>query len=57
MNGVQEGAYTEWWRSGQVKAKGDYKAGVYEGPWQFWSAEGQLDASRSGRYSKGALIQ
>lgn len=48
---VNHGKFTEYYRSGQKFAEGNYQAGVHEGSWSFWHENGQL--SKTVNFSKG----
>lgn len=52
-DGVPHGLAREWHRNGRLAAEGWYSAGLRDGEWVFWSADGTLDPLRSGLYRAG----
>jgi len=51
MEGLFEGAYTEYWRNGNLKVMGQYQKGQRVGEWEFYSRRGKLkDKTDFGEY-------
>ena len=40
-NLLQDGIYSEWYESGQLRIKGQYKRGVKIGTWEYYNSEGE----------------
>ena len=49
--GVKLGLAQEWHSNGKRSVFGNLALGRQQGPWFFWTEEGELDAERTGQYS------
>jgi hypothetical protein len=47
---IRDGFYDRRMRSGFVVEDGNFRNGLREGTWRFWTANGRIDAERSGLY-------
>ena len=54
---VKEGLYVHRAPDGTRTEEGSYRAGIREGQWTFWNADGTIDESRSGIYENGIRVQ
>jgi antitoxin component YwqK of YwqJK toxin-antitoxin module len=55
-DGVEHGPAERWHRNGTIEGRGAYAHGRLHGAWRFWSADGVLDAERSGVYRDGQRV-
>ena len=53
MDGMLEGWWVHWWREGNLRAEGELRRGVEEGPWRFWHSDGSRNREDTGVYSDG----
>jgi hypothetical protein len=56
VDGRRAGLAQRYYANGAKQSEGRYAAGVMEGEWQFWNADGSIDVQRSGIYQAGALV-
>ena len=55
-DGRRSGPAQRFFANGAKQSEGIYAAGLMEGAWQFWNADGSIDAERTGTYHAGLRI-
>lgn len=55
-DGTPHGACARYYADGAKEAEGRFQDGELEGPWTFWGPDGRIDATRSGTYRDGRLL-
>lgn len=56
-DGLRHGCAATFRADGSRESAGRYEHGQPAGPWQFWTADGTLDAERTGHYRAGVRIE
>jgi len=51
-----EGATVSYFKSGQLKIKGNFKNDMQDGVWVFYNEDGTLDKKRSGTWKNNKKI-
>lgn len=54
-NDTLHGIYEEYYASGALKMRGQYRAGLFQGSWSYWTDDGQMIGK--GEFSEGTGIQ
>jgi antitoxin component YwqK of YwqJK toxin-antitoxin module len=55
-DGRRSGLASRYFANGTKQSEGRFSAGLMEGEWKFWNADGSLDAERTGTYHAGDKI-